>query len=44
MVVVEEVAASGDPTAMGLKKQLSTYTVVALLHLTADILLVTPDC
>ena len=41
MVVVEEDAASGDPTAMGLQKQLSAYTIVALLHLTADILATT---
>ena len=37
MVVVEEDAASGDPTAMGLQKQLSVYSIVVLLHLTADI-------
>ena len=37
-IVIEDDTAKGDLTAIGLSVQLSKYTFVALLHLTADIL------
>ena len=38
MMLLDEEAASGDPTSIGLHLQLSSYKVVALLHLTANVL------
>ena len=38
MMLLDEEASSGDPTSIGLHLQLSSYKVVALLHLTADVL------
>ncbi|KAJ8022515.1 hypothetical protein HOLleu_37426 [Holothuria leucospilota] len=37
MIVLDDDAAEGDPTAIGLLQQLSTYKFVALLHLAADV-------
>ncbi|XP_078701696.1 uncharacterized protein LOC144927832 [Branchiostoma floridae x Branchiostoma belcheri] len=37
-VYTEEQAAAGDPTAIGLHQQLTSYLPVALLHLLADVL------
>lgn len=38
MVLLSQEADKGDPTAIGLHSQLSSYKFMALLHLTADIL------
>ena len=38
MVLLSQEADKGDPTAIGLHSQLSSYKFLALLHLTADIL------
>lgn len=41
MPVLEELAAEGNPTAIGLHRQLSSYLFVALLHFVADVLGIT---
>ena len=41
LVLVSEEAAQGDPTAIGLNKQLTSYVYLALVHLAAEVLSVT---
>lgn len=41
MPLLEELAAEGNPTAIGLHKQLTSYLFVALLHFVADVLAIT---
>nr|XP_006822498.1 PREDICTED: zinc finger protein 862-like [Saccoglossus kowalevskii] len=38
VMMIEDEAATGDPTAIGLHQQMTTYLFIALLHLTADVL------
>ena len=41
LVLVSEEAAQGDPAAMGLNKQLTSYVYLALIHLAAEVFSVT---
>ena len=41
MLLLDEEAAEGDPTSIGLYAQLTSFKLVALLHLVGDVLDVT---